>query len=210
MMNSMNELPAQSGNTKSLMILLHGVGSNGDDLFSLAPYFAQSLTDTHFFSPDGIESCDMVPFGYQWFSFRDRSNNAIISELERVAPIIDAMIEKKQNELSLKSEDVILCGFSQGSMVSMYLALSSAKTYKAIIAFSGALILPKIVHKTSSPICLIHGMEDEVVPYANMDAAYKQIQDLGMTVEAFARPNLAHSIDIEGLKKAAAFIQNRS
>ena len=44
--------PASGGKPKSMVIMLHGLGSNGQDLISLAPYLAQSLPDTVFVSPD--------------------------------------------------------------------------------------------------------------------------------------------------------------
>jgi phospholipase/carboxylesterase len=137
-----------SGNTKTLMVLLHGLGSNGDDLFSLVPYLAPQLTDTHFYSPDGIEPCDMVPFGYQWFSLADRSPHKLSAELERVIPIISKIIEDKAASLGLTKADVILFGFSQGTMVSLSLALASDEAYKAVLGFSGRLYMPAKVNNT--------------------------------------------------------------
>ncbi|MES2214690.1 MAG: prolyl oligopeptidase family serine peptidase [Pseudomonadota bacterium] len=206
-MNSV--VPTASGKYKSLMVLLHGLGSNGDDLFSLVPYFKTSMPDTYFFAPDAIEPYDQAPFGYQWFSLKDRSEEVKIQELERVFPTINSLIDAKKTELELEDADIILCGFSQGAMVSLYLALSQDKQYKAVIAFSGALIKPAKVCKTKTPICLIHGMEDDVVPYSNMKQASEILQELGFEMETFAVPNLGHSIDMTGLKKASTFIQNR-
>lgn len=206
-MHNANELSAKSGKTESLMILLHGLGSNGDDLFSLTPYLKDHLPNTHFFSPDAIEPCDMAPFGYQWFSLQDRNEVKIQSELERVIPIIESMVERKIEELKLEHKNVILCGFSQGSMTSVYLALN--KEYKAVIAFSGAVISPKIVSNKNTPICLIHGTEDDVVDYSNMDIGYDILKNLGVHVEKYARPNLRHSIDMEGITKAIEFIKSR-
>jgi len=208
-MNSTNESPAQSGHTKSLMILLHGLGSNGDDLFSLVPYFKKTLPDTHFYAPDGIEPCDMGPFGYQWFSLQDRRAEVTKRELEHAIPAIIKVIDTKKAELGLEDKDVILCGFSQGAMVSLYLALSQKNPYKAIVAFSGALMQPSLIHNIKTPICLIHGKEDAVVPYSNMDAAHKTLKALGVFVDTLGIPNLAHSIDMKGLEAAAKFIQSR-
>lgn len=202
-----NELAAKSGTTENLMILLHGLGSNGDDLFSLTPYLKDHLPHTHFYSPDAIEECDMASFGYQWFSLQDRNPTKVQSELERVSPVIDSLIEQQSKKLNLSSENVILCGFSQGSMVSVYLSLQ--KKYKAVLAFSGAVIAPKDITNTYTPICLIHGMEDDVVDYSNMDIGYDLLKNLGVDVEKYARPNLRHSIDMEGITRAIEFIKKR-
>ena len=59
--------PARGGKPDSLVIFLHGYGSNGADLISLAPYWAEALPATAFVSPNAIEPVPMAPGGYQWF-----------------------------------------------------------------------------------------------------------------------------------------------
>jgi phospholipase/carboxylesterase len=59
--------PARGGKPDSLVIFLHGYGSNGADLISLAPYWAEALPGTAFVSPNAIEPVPMAPGGYQWF-----------------------------------------------------------------------------------------------------------------------------------------------
>ena len=203
-----HEQPSLSGNTKTLMVLLHGLGSNGDDLFSLVPYLAPKLPDTHFFSPDGTEPCDMVPFGYQWFSLQDRSPNKIASELERSAASISKMIEDKAKELGLSQEDVVLFGFSQGTMVSIYLSLTTKEPYKAVLGFSGRLYMPPKVTNTKTPVCLVHGAEDDIVPPDSLAHSKEALEKLGIEVSDLIVPNLVHSIDMMGLEFAMKFLQN--
>ena len=40
--------PASGGAAKSLVIFVHGYGSNGEDLIGLAPYWQDALPDTTF------------------------------------------------------------------------------------------------------------------------------------------------------------------
>ncbi len=65
-----------------MVILLHGLGSNGQDLISLAPLWAQRIPDAVFVSPDAPFTCDMVPPGYpnayQWFSLQDRDPRIVL------------------------------------------------------------------------------------------------------------------------------------
>jgi phospholipase/carboxylesterase len=65
--------PLSGGKAKQLIVLLHGYGSNGDDLISLAPFFAQALPDAEFLSPNAPFPCEIAPFGFQWFGFEDPS-----------------------------------------------------------------------------------------------------------------------------------------
>ena len=57
----------RSGQTKSLVILLHGYGADGNDLFGLSGPLAQNMPDTAFRSPNAPERCPVNPMGYQWF-----------------------------------------------------------------------------------------------------------------------------------------------
>ncbi|MBP7190580.1 MAG: dienelactone hydrolase family protein [Rickettsiaceae bacterium] len=191
---------------KHLLVLLHGLGSNGDDLAALCPYF-ESLKDVEFFSPDGIEPCDLFPFGYQWFSLANRDGDVMKSELERVAPKIRRMISDKAALHDISEDKIILLGFSQGTMTSLYLALTNEVPYKAVVGFSGSLITPNEVIQRETPICLIHGMEDDVVPAHNLKIAEEALKKEGMNVSSFLFPDIAHSIDMRGIKTAIEFLK---
>jgi len=70
--------PAAGGKPKQLVALLHGYGSNGEDLIGLAPYWRAALPDTVFISPNAPEPCPGAPGGYQWWSltsFTPQSSN---------------------------------------------------------------------------------------------------------------------------------------
>jgi phospholipase/carboxylesterase len=60
--------PAAGGAAQQLVILLHGLGADGQDLIGLAPHWAQALPNAAFASPNAPFPCDMAPYGYQWFS----------------------------------------------------------------------------------------------------------------------------------------------
>ena len=62
---------------KRLVVLLHGLGADGNDLFGLVPALAPALPETAFVAPDAPFPCDMAPFGRQWFSVQSRTAAAI-------------------------------------------------------------------------------------------------------------------------------------
>lgn len=196
---------------KKLMIMLHGVGSDGDDLMSLSPFFEKELSDIDFFSPNGIEKCDFAPFGYQWFSLQNRDPHAMIAELRKNAPKVDKMIIDKAAEYGVGKKDIILLGFSQGTMMSLYLALTSDEKYSSVIGFSGAFFPLENPKNIDTPICLIHGDSDEVLPYGNLNYAYETLINFGCkNIEKHLIKNLSHSIDIEGLKIAIDFMKKNN
>lgn len=192
---------------KNLMVMLHGYGSNGDDLSSLAQFFEGIYPDTYFYSPDGIEACELGVYGFQWFSLFDRSEDAIFRELNNKAEPVREMIAKKAKDLEIEEENIILLGFSQGTMLSIYLSLSSQNPYKAVVGYSGRLFVPREVKNTQTPICLIHGKMDDVVPYESILHAEEGLKDLGVKTKILAIDNLAHSIDMEGIKFAVEFLK---
>src|SRR5579862_699492 len=59
--------PASGQAPRSIVILAHGYGSNGDDLIGLAPYWREALPDTVFIAPDAPQPCPDAPGGFQWW-----------------------------------------------------------------------------------------------------------------------------------------------
>jgi phospholipase/carboxylesterase len=70
--------PGAGGPPRQLIVLLHGVGADGNDLIALAPALAKRLPNAAFVAPDAPEPCDLAPFGCQWFSLRDRRPAALL------------------------------------------------------------------------------------------------------------------------------------
>jgi len=194
---------------KKLVVLLHGVGSDGHDLIGLVPYIKDDLPDCHFISPHGIQPYDMADFGRQWFSLQDR-NPAVISQLiENNIKLLEDIIKQKQEELNLTNKDTIIIGFSQGTMIGLYLTLIQKEPFFCTIGFSGALIEPSEVNNKLTPICLIHGELDEVIGVDEMYNASNYLSKLHIAHSDHKLTSLAHSIDGRGLDIALNFINNR-
>lgn len=201
------ELAPESGTVKHVVILLHGVGSNGDDLISLAPMIDQALPDTQFLSPNAPFPFDQAPFGHQWFSLRSRMPHDMLAGAEQAAPLLNTYIEGAKLRFGVDDRDIALVGFSQGTMMALYAGLRRAQPLAAIVGFSGALIGAETLPSSATPVCLIHGEQDEVVPYAALAHAKLAMEGKGIAVESHARPMLGHSIDGEGLDAAVAFLR---
>ena len=61
-------LPPVSGNAATqAVVLLHGYGSDGNDLIGLAPHWQPVLPDALFVSPNAPEMCGQLAYGFQWF-----------------------------------------------------------------------------------------------------------------------------------------------
>ncbi len=201
--------PASGAAPKQLVILLHGVGADGNDLIGLAPHWGRMLPDAEFVSPDAPFPCDMAPFGYQWFSLSNRAPQAILDGVRATAPSVDAFVSEAMLSRGLGPESVALVGFSQGTMMALYVAPRRAQPLAAVVGYSGALVGPDLLARqvvSRPPVLLVHGDADEVVPVQMLPAAAEGLKAAGLPVEAHRRPRLGHGIDPEGLMLGGRFL----
>ena len=196
---------APSGTTKHLVILLHGYGANAQDLIGLAPEIAPHIPDTSFVSPDAPFACEMG-FGRQWFGLSDRSPAAMTAGIETAVPLLQTYIDEQKQRWNLTEADIALVGFSQGTMMALSAAPARAEAVAGVVGFSGALIPADIPIVSQPPVLLIHGMADDIVPFAAMANAESKLRAGGLTVETLARPGLPHGIDGEGIEAAIGFL----
>lgn len=110
--------PAATGQTKSLVIFLHGYGANGADLLDIGDVLAPHLPDTAFVAPDAAERVPGAAFGYQWFAIpRFDGSTEAQSEagLKRSGADIDSFIDQRLAYEKIGPDAVALVGFSQGA-----------------------------------------------------------------------------------------------
>ena len=200
---------AAPGVARSLVVLLHGLGADGNDLISLAPLLAQRLPQAAFVSPHAPFPCDMAPFGRQWFSLQDRRPAAIQGGVRMAAPILDGFIDAELAHHGLADDRLALIGFSQGTMMALHVALRRAAAPACVLGYSGALIgAETLADELSSrpPTLLVHGEADEVVPVQALPAAVAALEANGVPVTWERRPGLGHGIDPEGLALGIRFL----
>ena len=193
----------------SLVVLLHGIGADAFDLIPLAKHWSLTLKKTKFYSLHAPYPYKLAPSGRQWFDLEDRDQTRILNEIELVKPIIVSFLNKKLKDYNLKYKDLILVGFSQGTMVALNLTLTIKEEVRGVLGYSGGIILTKSgkIEINSKPnICLIHGKEDEVVPKKMMEATKIVLKDSDMDINTHLIENLGHSINQEGLEIGQNFL----
>lgn len=203
--------PHDGGAARQLVILLHGVGADGNDLIGLAPHWAPQLPGAKFISPDGPEPCDMAPFGRQWFSLMDRTPDVVAAGIAGAGPVLNAFIDGALARLGLDDAALALVGFSQGTMMALHVALGRARPVAALVGYSGALAGPEAAagaaaFRSRPPVMLIHGDSDDVVPVESHLDAVEKLRAGDIAVSAHVRPGLGHGIDDEGLGLGGAFL----
>ena len=201
--------PRAGGPPGQLIVLLHGVGADGNDLIALAPALARQLPSAAFVAPDAPEPCDMAPFGYQWFSLQDRRPEALLLGVQSVAPLLDGFIDAELERYRLADDRLALVGFSQGAMAALHVALRRQRPPAGVLGFSGALLGAGRLGaeaRSRPPVYLVHGDADEVVPVEATHAAVAGLQAAGIPVQWSIRQGLPHGIDPESVEHGAAFL----
>jgi phospholipase/carboxylesterase len=202
--------PVAGGKPSRLVILLHGLGADGNDLIGLQQYWGRLVPEAEFISPNAPFPCDMAGYGFQWFSVQDRSREGVLGGVRAAAPILDAFIDDELQKRGLEEKDAALVGFSQGTMMSLFVGLRRARPLAGILGYSGRLIAPDLLAgelRSRPPVLLVHGTADPLVPFDSLAAAESALKDAGIPVETLTCVGTAHAIDPEGLRRGGRFLR---
>ena len=205
-----------SGEARSAVIFLHGYGANGADLMGLTEPLAEHMPDTLFLAPDAPERCAGAPLGLQWFPIPwidGSSEEESRASLYRAADDLNAFLDGVMVDEDMLPEQVMLFGFSQGTMMALHVAPRREDPVAGIAAFSGRLLEPELLVDEAlcrPPVLLVHGDRDEVVPPEALPQAAEALQEAGWRdVFAHIEKGTAHGIAPEGLSVALAFMRER-
>lgn len=149
-----------------LFLIIHGYGADEKDLFCFAKdlpkdFFVISLQGSHPLSFGG----------FTWYAieFSKEGPFANITEAVEAREKITSFIDEASAHYHLNENDVWLCGFSQGAILSYSIALCYPEKVKKVIALSGFPykdLLPEEIRAISTPLDFFvsHGKEDAIVP----------------------------------------------
>ncbi|MGR3323338.1 MAG: alpha/beta hydrolase [Pseudooceanicola sp.] len=206
----------QSGTVRSIVVFLHGYGANGADLLGIADVLMEHMPDTLFVAPDAPESVPGAPFGFQWFpipwmdgSSEEEAERGMMQAVDDLNAFLDALMVDED----VLPEQVVLFGFSQGTMMSLYVAPRREDAVAGVVAFSGRLLKPELFAEevvSRMPVLLVHGDADEVVPPQSLPAAAEGLQEAGFKeVYAHVMKGTGHGIAPDGLSVALAFMRDK-
>ena len=201
--------PLSGGSPKQIVLLLHGYGSNGADLITLATHWQRHLPDALFLAPDAPQRLGNLSSGYQWWPLSAFTPQALAQGAATAAPAIDAFIERKLQQYSLIEAKLAIVGFSQGTMMALHVGLRRPHQIAAIVGYSGMLTGgDELSHLriTKPPVLLVHGSADTVVPVGALSAAKAQLENLGIEVTTHIVLGIGHSLDLEGVRIGGEFV----
>ncbi len=169
-----------------VLLLLHGYGSNEEDLFS----FANELPSAYFVI-SARAPYDMMYNSYAWYAINFDADENKFSDIEQakvsrdlIATFIDELIEK----YPIDKNNVTLIGFSQGCILSYAVAVSYPQKVQRVVAMSGyfnqeiAVDNYKTNMLSSLKIFASHGSVDQVIPVDWARNSVPKIKALGIDI----------------------------
>ena len=191
-----------------LVLLLHGIGSNEEDLFGLAPYL-----DERFLVVSARAPLALGYGGYGWFNLEitPRGMAADLAQAKRSLDLLPGFVDELVDAYGADPGRVYLMGFSQGAMMSLALALTRPEKVAGIVAMSGR--LPRQVIESEpdrealkgKPFIVTHGLYDPVLPVENGRAARDYLAALGVALTYREYP-MAHEVSAESMRDVAAWL----
>ena len=170
-----------------LLLLLHGYGSNEEDLFS----FASELPDDSYVISVRAPY-DLQPYGHAWYAIHfDADENKFSDNVQakQSVEIIASFIDEIVKQYPIDTKNVTLIGFSQGAILSYATALTYPEKISKVVALSGYFnqeILPEVIDtKAISHLKFFvsHGSVDQVIPVDWARKAKPALENLGLEVE---------------------------
>jgi phospholipase/carboxylesterase len=193
-------------------VLLHGVGSDEEDLFGLAPHLDPRLVVVSARAPYPAR-----PMGFGWYAIDWTTQPPVIdpTQAETSRAAIAEFVEELLAAHGADPARVFLFGFSQGAIMALGVALARPDLVRGVIAHSGRL-LPQFLARAAPASAvervdalLLHGTDDEVVPVERGREARDLLAPLLGPRVAWREYPIGHGIAPESLADAAAWVSAR-
>jgi phospholipase/carboxylesterase len=156
-----------------------------------------------------------MPGGFQWFPIPwldGSSEEAAEAGMARAVDDLQAWLDGVIAAEGVAAADVVLFGFSQGTMMALHVGPRRGEAMAGIVGFSGRLLSPETLADevvSRMPVLLVHGDADDVVPVQSMPAAAEALEAAGFEkVYAHVMKGTAHGIAPDGLSVALAFMRD--
>ncbi|MDU0114758.1 carboxylesterase [Psychrosphaera aquimarina] len=203
----------------SCVIWLHGLGDSGAGFAPIVPVLA--LPENHgirFVFPNAPEQAVTINQGYvmrSWYDIKsmDLHNRADIEGVLASEKLVKSLIQE-QIDSGIPAEKIILAGFSQGGVLSLFTALRFEHSLAGILALSCYLPtadkLPEQCHSANAdtPILQNHGERDGVVPISAGKIANGLLNAAKYNVTWKSYP-MEHSVLPEQLADISVWLQAR-
>ena len=198
----------KGGTPPPLLLLLHGVGSNEEDLFGLAPYLDERFLIVSARAPVALEYG-----GYGWFriEFTPRGMAADVEQAKQSLELLPGFIEGLVEAHGADERRVYLAGFSQGAMMSLAVLLTRPEKVAGVVAMSGRMPVQALEREPDrgllkgKPVLVTHGLYDPVLPIEQGRLARDYLEELSVELTYREYP-MAHEVSMESLRDVSRWL----
>ncbi|HVT02354.1 MAG TPA: hypothetical protein VHL58_03145 [Thermoanaerobaculia bacterium] len=197
----------KTGSPLPLAIVLHGRGADNRDLSDLVPYI-DPLGQWRFLFPNAPKPFQPGPgysFGFTWFDGWPPDRESV-GESRKV---LQRYIDEVQKLFAVDDSRTLLAGFSQGAMMSLDSGFRRSGNLAGIVVMSGGIYeeeLPELKSHSGTPVLILHGTEDDVLPVLLARRTRRVLEDHGVEPEYHEFP-MAHQVSEESMAKVAEFLE---
>ncbi|MDQ4123523.1 MAG: alpha/beta hydrolase-fold protein [Acidobacteriota bacterium] len=201
----------KSGEKSPLLLLLHGFGSNEQDLISFAAYL-----DKRFFIASARAPFTTDFGGFAWFQIRYGVGGMEIDakQAEESRHLLLKSVGELVEEHDLDAKRVYLAGFSQGAIMIYSLILTAPEKFAGAVPMSGVLPPQYLDYRAPDerlkdfPIFVSHGVYDAVLPIKFGREAKAQLEKLPVKLDYKEYPN-AHNVSEESLRDVVVWLSDK-
>ncbi|PXW97414.1 phospholipase/carboxylesterase [Sphaerotilus hippei] len=201
----MNDLILQKpalgpGQSAELFLLFHGVGARAADLGGVGASLAGRHAQAWVVSVQAPRPSDLAQ-GWQWFSVRGVTPENRAGRVAEAMPGFVQSVLAWQKETGLDATRTTLIGFSQGAIMSLESTQLARPIAGRVAALAGRFALAPRQAPGTTPIHLLHGEADSIVPTSSSIDAHAQLLALGANVSLDLIPGLGHGIDARMMER---------
>ncbi|MFW0179255.1 alpha/beta hydrolase [Rothia sp. P7208] len=211
--------PAPEQAKKHLVLLLHGYGSNEQDLLQIAKLIgSENITWASMRAPQPVGATiddtattahiPAVSYGYQWFPLNQLLDSSLHS-INLSCDYVNQWLDKKCADY----DGITLLGFSQGMALATSIARCYPEKISAIIGLSGYIIETEEWAKTTQqlkqrqiPVFYGYGDQDPIIPTGKEEYTRSWLEE-NTNLELHEYSGMAHSVCPQEIQHVASFIQ---
>jgi predicted esterase len=185
------------------LLLIHGRGAAAENMLAL--YRELALPTIAAIAP---QAADNVWYPQSFLAPIAANQPYLDSALRRIESLISQLVAR-----GIKSDHIVLLGFSQGACLATEFAARHTRPYGGIIGLTGGLIGPEGTPRdyrgslAGTPVFLGTSDPDAHVPFARVEETKVVLERLGAAVELRRYPGMGHTVNDDELDAVRALLQ---
>lgn len=209
-----HQLPARSDQTRSLVVLLHGFGSNGQAMLGLARTLSMALPDTTFLAPDAPDAAPGRPGGRMWFPIPELGGSSAEEadlRLQASARLLDAFLDDLLAAYGLPAFAMALFGFSQGAGLAYEVGPRRRDQLAGVIAVAGRMKRKDALAadvRSRPPFLILTGAEDHLLASDETNQAAAALSQARIPAMRVLMAGTGHGFSDAGLAAARDFLKS--